>query len=45
MRQSTLIGISISVLIAVLAAHVAISPQDKYTLKVSNGLAFADFRG
>jgi hypothetical protein len=31
--------------IAVLAAGVAISAQDKYTLQVPNGLAFSEFRG
>ena len=27
------------------AAGVAISAQDKYTVKVTNGLAFSEFRG
>jgi hypothetical protein len=45
MRQSTLIGVSISLSIAVLAAGVEISAQDKYTVKVPNGLAFSEFRG
>src|SRR5260370_20126062 len=45
MRQSTLISVSISVSIAVLVAGVEISAQDKYTVKVPNGLAFAEFRG
>jgi hypothetical protein len=45
MRKSTLINVSISVSIAVLAAGVAISAQDKYTVKVPNGLAFSEFRG
>jgi hypothetical protein len=31
--------------IAVLAAGVAISAQDKYTVQVPNGLAFSEFRG
>ena len=31
--------------LAVLAAGVAISAQDKYTIKVLNGLAFSEFRG
>jgi hypothetical protein len=31
--------------LAVLAAGAAISAQDKYTLKVPNGLAFSEFRG
>ncbi len=45
MRKSTLIGVSIAVSIAVLTAGVEISAQDKYTVKVPNGLAFSEFRG
>ena len=45
MRKSTLISLSISVSIAALAAGVAISAQDKYTVKVPNGLEFSEFRG
>ncbi|MEH2566923.1 cytochrome P460 family protein [Bradyrhizobium sp. AZCC 2289] len=45
MKKSTPISLVISVLIAVLAAGVAISAQDKYTLQVPNGLAFSEFRG
>ena len=45
MRKSKLVSASISVSIAALAAGVAISAQDKYTLKVPNGLAFSEFRG
>src|SRR3954451_17947068 len=45
MKKSTLISLSISVSIAVLAAGVAISAQDKYTLQVPNGLAFSEVRG
>src|SRR3979409_1408616 len=45
MKKSTLISLSISVSIAVLAAGVAISAQDKYTVQVPNGLGFSDFRG
>ena len=37
MKKSTLISLSISVSIAVLAAGVAISAQDKYTVQVPNG--------
>jgi hypothetical protein len=44
MRKSTLISASLSVSIAVLAAGVAIFAQDKYTVKVPNGLAFSEFR-
>src|SRR3979411_330465 len=45
MKKSTLISRSISVSIAVLAAGVAISAQDKYTVQVPNGLGFSDFTG
>jgi hypothetical protein len=45
MQKSTLISLGISVSIAVLAAGVAISAQDKYTVQVPNGLAFSEFRG
>ena len=45
MKKSTLISLSISVSIAVLAAGVAISAQDKYTVKVPNGLGLSDFGG
>jgi hypothetical protein len=45
MRRSTLIGAGFSVSIAVLAAGVAISAQDKYTVQVPGGLAFSEFRG
>ena len=45
MKKSTLISLSISVSIAVLAAGVAISAQDKYTVQVPNGLAFSEFSG
>jgi Cytochrome P460 len=42
-RMLTLAGMT--VLLAVLAAGMAISAQDKYSLKVPNGLAFAEFKG
>ena len=45
MKKRTLISVSISVSIAVLAAGVAISAQDKYTVKVPDGLGFSEFRG
>jgi hypothetical protein len=45
MRKSTQISVSISVSIAVLTAGVSISAQDKYTVKVPNGLSFSEFRG
>jgi hypothetical protein len=39
--KSLLLGVGV----AALATGVAISAQDRYTVKVPNGLAFADFRG
>jgi hypothetical protein len=45
MKKSTLISVGISVSIAVSAVGAAISAQDKYSLKVPNGLAFSEFRG
>jgi hypothetical protein len=39
---------SVTVIIAVLAGvlgSMALAAQDKYTLKVPNGLAFSEFRG
>src|ERR1700747_3024518 len=45
MKKSTLISLSISASIAILATGAAISAQDKYTLQVPNGLAFSEFRG
>ena len=43
--KSMLIGMSLTVSLAVLATGAAISAQDKYTVKVPNGLAFSEFRG
>jgi hypothetical protein len=43
--KNTLLGVSAAVTVAVLAAGAAISAQDKYTLKVPGGLAFAEFKG
>ena len=45
MKRLTLLGLGISASIAVFAAGVAISAQDKYTVQVPNGLAFSEFRG
>src|SRR5258705_12430471 len=45
MKKSSLISLSISASIAILAIGTAISAQDKYTLQVPNGLAFSEFRG
>ena len=44
-RRSMLTGVSIAVSLAVLASGVAISAQDKNTVHVPSGLAFAEFRG
>jgi hypothetical protein len=43
--KSMLIGAGITVALAALATGAAISAQDRYTLKVPNGLAFSEFRG
>lgn len=43
--KSMLISVSIAVSLAVLAAGAAMSAQDKYSVKVPNGLAFSEFRG
>ena len=43
--KNKLIGVGVSAAFAVLAAGAAISAQDRYTLKVPNGLAFSEFRG
>ena len=43
--KSMLISAGIAVALAVLATGAAISAQDKYTLKVPNGLAFSEFKG
>src|SRR4029077_8649660 len=45
MGKSVLIGVSLLVSLAVLAAGAAKSAHDKYTVKVPGGLAFSDFRG
>jgi cytochrome P460 len=44
-RTSMLTIASVTALLAVLAAEVAISAQDKYILKLPNGLSFSEFRG
>ncbi len=43
--KSILIGAGVAVSLAILATGVAISAQDKYTLKVPGGLAFSEFKG
>jgi len=45
MRKGTLIYASVLASIAVFATGVAISAQDKYTVKVPDGLGFSEFRG
>src|ERR1700730_366231 len=44
-RKSMLVKVGVPMALGLLANGVAISAQDKYTLKVSNGLAFSEFRG
>jgi len=45
-RKNMLISLSIAVSLAAFASGVAISaPQDKYTVKVPNGLGFSEFKG
>ena len=43
--KSMLISAGIAVALAVVAAGAAISAQDKYSVKVPNGLAFSEFKG
>jgi hypothetical protein len=43
--KGMLIGVGTAVALAVLASGAAISAQDRYTLKVPNGLAFSEFKG
>jgi hypothetical protein len=43
--NSMVIGVTSAVALAALATGVAISAQDRYTLKVPGGLAFSEFRG
>ena len=44
-RKSRLIGAGIAVSLAVFASGAALSAaQDKYTVKVPDGLAFSEFR-
>src|SRR5271155_3777087 len=43
--KSMLISAGVTVALAILATGVAISAQDRYTLKVPNGLAFSEFKG
>jgi hypothetical protein len=43
--KSVLISVGIAATLAVLATGAAISAQDRYTVKVPNGLAFSEFKG
>ena len=45
MKTSSWLMVSSAVVIAVLVGGTAISAQDKYTVKVPNGLAFSEFKG
>ena len=44
-HKSVVNGISGAILLIVVAAGAALSAQDKYTVKVPGGLAFAEFKG
>ena len=43
--KNMLISVGVAVGLAILATGAAISAQDKYALKVPNGLAFSEFKG
>ena len=43
-RKSTRVSVFVGVVLSVLAA-LAVAAQDRYTLKVPNGLSFSDFKG
>ncbi len=45
MKKNMPIGVGISVVIAAAATGMAISAQDKYSLRVPSGLAFSEFSG
>ena len=45
MNKGTLISIGLSTAFAVVAGSVSISAQDKYGVKVPNGLGFEEFKG
>jgi hypothetical protein len=45
MKTSMLIRVGLAVSLAVVAIGAARAAQDKYTLQVPNGLAFAEFKG
>jgi hypothetical protein len=43
--KTMLLSVSATVSLLMLATGIAISAQDKYTVRVPNGLAFAEFKG
>jgi hypothetical protein len=43
--KNKLIGVMATLCLAALATGIAISAQDRFSLKVPNGLAFAEFKG
>jgi hypothetical protein len=45
MKRKVLIAVAGAVMLGALATGVAISAQDRYTLKVPGGLAFSEFKG
>jgi hypothetical protein len=45
MKPISMLTIAITASLAVLAAAAATSAQDKYTLKLPNGIPFSDFKG
>jgi hypothetical protein len=45
MKKAMLMTVTASVSVLAAVAGIAMSAQDKYTLKVPNGLAFSEFRG
>src|SRR5262245_31421719 len=44
-RKGTTTAVAMFITLAALAAGIAISAQDRYTLQVQGGLAFSEFRG
>jgi len=44
-NNSRLLSVGVTVSLAILATGAALSAQDKYTLRVPNGLAFSEFKG
>jgi Cytochrome P460 len=44
-RRGMVISVSIAMAVAILGAGAAMSGQDKYSVKIPNGLAFSEFKG